>query len=96
MKKETKKGNETSTYLRREKRSHNRSISALVHRNRTKTIDQRNVKINLESDDSYRKAVNVLQSKGMVFHTYENKQTRPFRVMAKGLDSSSDPNEIVT
>lgn len=62
----------------------------------TKTIDQRNVKINLESDDSYRKAVNVLQSKGMVFHTYENKQTRPFRVMAKGLDSSSDPNEIVT
>lgn len=31
----------------------------------------------------------------MVFHTYENKHTRPIRVMAKGLDNSTYPLEIV-
>ncbi|KAI5729135.1 hypothetical protein M8J77_005311 [Diaphorina citri] len=61
----------------------------------TKSMDQNKIKINLEDEDSFRKTIHVLQQEDMVFHTYENKQSRPIRVMAKGLDHSSDPEDIV-
>lgn len=61
----------------------------------TRIVDNNKVKINLEDGDSYRKTVQVLQRENLMFHTYENKQTRPIRVMAKGLDNTTEPDEIV-
>lgn len=61
----------------------------------TKTVDKNKIKINLEDEASYRKTIQVLQREKLMFHTYENKQTRPIRVMAKGLDYTTEPDEII-
>lgn len=61
----------------------------------TKIVDNNKVKINLEDGESYRKTVQLLQKENLTFHTYENKQTRPIRVMAKGLDYSTEPEDII-
>lgn len=61
----------------------------------TKIVDNNKVKINLEDGESYRKTVQILQKENLMFHTYENKQTRPIRVMAKGLDYTTEPEEII-
>lgn len=61
----------------------------------TKTVENNKIKINVENEDSYRKTVNILQRENLMFHTYENKQTRPIRVMAKGLDFTTETDDIV-
>jgi len=52
-------------------------------------------KINCSNSENYRKAINVLQNNNFSFHTYENKQSRPIRVMAKNLHYSCKPENIV-
>ncbi|KAL1462246.1 hypothetical protein WDU94_014097 [Cyamophila willieti] len=61
----------------------------------TKTVENNKIKINVEDVDSYRKTVHILQRENLMFHTYENKQTRPIRVMAKGLDYTTETEDIV-
>lgn len=53
------------------------------------------VKINAKNDDSYRSISKLLLQNYFLWHSYENKQDRPIRVMAKNLHSSCLPNRIV-
>jgi hypothetical protein len=52
-------------------------------------------KLNCNNSENYRKAIHVLQTCNFNFHTYENKQTRPIRVMAKNLHYSCKPENIM-
>ena len=52
-------------------------------------------KFNCSNSENYRKAINVLQNNNFSFHTLENKQSRPIRVMAKNLHYSCKPENIV-
>jgi len=47
-----------------------------------KFINDTMAKINCSNSENYRKAINVLQNNNFSFHTYENKQSQPIRVMA--------------
>jgi hypothetical protein len=51
--------------------------------------------INCNNLENYRKAIHVLQKCNFNFHTCENKQTRPIRVMAKDLHYSCKPENIM-
>lgn len=53
------------------------------------------VKINALNEDSYRVITKLLQENNCHWHSYENKQDRPIRVMAKNLHASCLPNRIV-
>lgn len=53
------------------------------------------VKINAKDEDSYRGITKLLLQNNCLWHSYENKQDRPIRVMAKNLHSSCLPNRIV-
>lgn len=53
------------------------------------------VKINSSNDDTYRSVIKLLQQNNWCSHTYENKQDRPIRVMAKNLHSSCEPLRII-
>lgn len=46
--------------------------------------------------NDYRETTKALTNDHITWHSYENKQTRPIRVIAKNLHRSSDPNDIVT
>ena len=52
-------------------------------------------KVNLLDSDSYRKLSNLLNEKGFQWYTYEDKNTRPTRIVARGLHQSCTPDEIV-
>lgn len=60
-----------------------------------KPINEKVVKINFENSDGYRKMISSLKANKVSFHTYENKQTRPIRVMAKGLHHQWTESEIL-
>ncbi|KAL1447576.1 hypothetical protein WDU94_005510 [Cyamophila willieti] len=52
------------------------------------------VKVNCEDEDGYRKMVSALKENKVPYYTYENKQTRPLRVVAKGLHNTWSEKEI--
>jgi len=54
-----------------------------------------NIKLNLENGDSYRKMTKMLSEGGHSWHTFENKQTRPIRVMARNLHYTCKPEKII-
>lgn len=60
-----------------------------------KLISENSAKINAVDSDSYRAIVDKLNSENHTFHTYENKQTRPIRVMIKDLHHTCNPESIV-
>lgn len=60
-----------------------------------KMMNGEKVKINSFSDDSYRSITKLLLQNNCLWYSYENKQDRPIRVMAKNLHSSCLPNRIV-
>jgi predicted ATPase len=60
-----------------------------------KIINNKNVKINLKSQNGYRKITRKLTEAGNTWYSYENKNTRPIRVMAKGIHPSCDPMGII-
>lgn len=59
-----------------------------------KTLNNKTVKVNCENAEGYRKLVSHLKDKDFSYYTYENKQTRPVRVVAKGLHHQWDEKEI--
>lgn len=61
----------------------------------TKMTNGEKVKINSHNDDSYRCITKLLLQNNCLWYSYENKQDRPIRVMAKNLHSSCLPNRIV-
>ena len=52
-------------------------------------------KINSESENEYRKVTEWLNSNKYEWHTYQNKQSRPLKVMARGIHHQTSPEEIV-
>lgn len=52
------------------------------------------VKVNAKSEDSYRVIARFLSEKDYHWHSYENKQARPIRVVVKKLHSSCQPDRI--
>lgn len=52
------------------------------------------IKITTRQDTHYQEVTRVLNENHMEWHSYENKQSRPIRVMAKNLHHSCDPEEI--
>lgn len=59
-----------------------------------KTTTNNNVKISCFTETAYRTATSVLNKTLHSYHTYENKQKRPIRVMAKGLHHSWPVNDV--
>jgi len=59
-----------------------------------KPINNKIVKVNFENEVGYRNMVTTLKECGANFYTYENKQTRPIRVVAKGLSYQWDEKEV--
>lgn len=53
------------------------------------------VKISTYDEESYRSATKLLLQNNCRWYSYENKQERPIRVMAKNLHSSCLPNNII-
>lgn len=52
-------------------------------------------KVNVNDGDTYRVVTENLNKNGTQWHSYENKATRPIKVMARGLHPSCDEQEIV-
>ena len=52
-------------------------------------------KINSENESEYRKVTGWLNSNKYEWHTYQNKQSRPLKVMARGVHFKTSPEEIV-
>lgn len=52
-------------------------------------------KINCTSEDEYRKITSWLNTSKTEWHSFSNKQTRPLKVMARGLHSASSPDDII-
>lgn len=60
-----------------------------------KMMSGENVKINASNEESYRCITKLLLQHNCLWYSYENKQERPIRVMAKNLHSSCLPDRIV-
>lgn len=54
------------------------------------------IKINVESVESYKKLEAYLDDKKFSWYTYECKQDRPIKVMAKRLPATTKPEKIIT
>ncbi|KAK2579950.1 hypothetical protein KPH14_007630 [Odynerus spinipes] len=59
-----------------------------------KTLPQNTVKVNTNSIESYRKLVYFLRQNEVMFHTYQPKQERAYRVVLKNLHHSIPTNDI--
>lgn len=52
-------------------------------------------RINVEDGEDYRAVTNALSINKIQWHSYENKNSRPIKVMARGLHPSCEANEII-
>ena len=52
------------------------------------------LKFNVDTESEYRELSKHLNGSSLEWHTYENKLTRPIRVVVKGLHPTCDPDEI--
>ena len=52
-------------------------------------------KVNMPDTESYRSLATVLNAKNIEWYTYEDKNSRPIRIVARGLHPSCLPNEIL-
>lgn len=62
----------------------------------TKILPDQIVKIKMDSADNYRKFIHYLQERNTVYHTYQIKSERSYRVVLKYMHHSTDINEIKT
>lgn len=60
-----------------------------------KVLNGNSVKVNASAEDSYKSITKQLRENDCLWHSYENKQERPIRVMAKRLPSSCKPDRII-
>ena len=68
----------------------NAGVDKFVHRS-----FESYVKINIESVEGYRKAVQFLEANKAEFHTYQIKSDRAFRVVIRGLHHSADTGIVM-
>jgi hypothetical protein len=59
-------------------------------------LNNNQLKINVDTPEEYKQVRNALEQNNYQWHTYENKQERPIRVMCKNVHSTCDPDEIKT
>lgn len=61
----------------------------------TKVMNGNNLKINVQDGEAYRNLTRMLKDTDLAWHSFENKQTRPIRVMAKKLHYTCKPEKII-
>lgn len=61
-----------------------------------KIINKNIYKINAHDSNDYREITKALNDEKIAWHTYEDKQNRPIRVIAKNLHNSCEPNDIIS
>lgn len=61
-----------------------------------KILSGDSVKINACNDEAYRSITKSLTENNCLWHSYENKQDRPIRVMVKKLPSTCKPDRIIS
>ena len=61
-----------------------------------KLIKEGSIKINVADREVYRMMTNILLEGRYAWHSYEDKHTRPIRVMARNLHHSCNPSRIVS
>lgn len=59
------------------------------------TLNNNVMKINVSQDEEYRKLTRILTEKKIQWYSYENKNDRPLKVMARGLHPTCKPEEII-
>lgn len=62
---------------------------------RVKIMNDECIKINVPDEECYRNLTRMLNNEKRAWHSYENKQNRPIKVMAKSLHHSCNPEKIV-
>jgi len=67
----------------------------LVHNYKITLQNNGDLKLNVDTADHYRTASKMLTEAQFRWFTYENKQTRPIRVVVKKLHSTCSPEQIV-
>lgn len=72
----------------------NNNIRAANIKYNENVLNNNQLKINVESDNHYRELTKLLNTKKVEWHSYENKQTRPIRVMVRNLHPFYDVSEI--
>ncbi|KAK5639463.1 hypothetical protein RI129_011955 [Pyrocoelia pectoralis] len=60
----------------------------------TKALSNNTIKINVNTPDSYRKLITQLKSEKIVYHTYQIKDERAYRVVVRNLHHTIDIEEI--
>lgn len=61
----------------------------------TKLLNNNQLKVNVDSESEYRDVTSIINTNKIEWHTYENKQTRPIRVMARHLHPTCSPEMIM-
>lgn len=62
----------------------------------TKLMNGNSIKINTDDSETYREITSILVKGSHTWHSYENKQNRPIRVMALNLHQSCKPDRIIS
>lgn len=58
-------------------------------------MNNEQIKLNVDSEEEYRKLTEFLNQEKFLWHSYENKQTRNIKVMARKLHPSCAPQNII-
>lgn len=72
----------------------NKTLQANKLNFRANLMNNNQLKINVDNELEYRNLTGYLNNTKIEWHTYENKQTRPIRVMVRNLHPSCNPEDI--
>jgi hypothetical protein len=61
---------------------------------KSKILNNNQIKINAKDETQYRELTKAMNEQKVQWHSFDNKQTRPIRVMAKDVHPSYSPEEI--
>jgi Associated with zinc fingers len=70
-------------------------VSKIMNGFQIKIINNKNAKINVPDGESYRLLTKMLSEQGFMWHSYENKQNRPIKVIMKNLHHTYSKEKIV-
>jgi len=71
------------------------NLSSIITEFQIKIINNENIKINVKDGDCYRLLTKMLLDQNMSWYSYENKQNRPVKVIARGLHHTCKPELII-
>jgi len=73
-----------------------RTLEAQKVRFTANLMNNNQIKINVDNEHEHRDLTKTMNAANWQWHTYENKQTRPIRIMVRNLHPSCKPEEIKT